>query len=224
MTVYIDENGNGRFDAGSEVSMITGATGFYSFGRSDLPSQLNTPFSVGVVVPPGFQIDPSNTATRTISYDGSPLVEPFQLDEFTAIQGTVSTDFATVSQGVSGWTVFLDADNDGVLDADEASAVSDSDGHYAFHNVPVNTTQIVRLALQEDYYQTSPVSPETRTVNVGPGMFTIYAENDFGVLPFSMISGNIAGYEMNNGTLDPNTTPLGSQTVVLTQQTAGRSN
>src|SRR5262249_50763252 len=45
--------------------------------------------------------------------------------------------------GLSGWTVYLDANNNGALDPGEAAATSDSTGHYSFTGL-APATYVVR--------------------------------------------------------------------------------
>src|SRR5215217_8755680 len=44
--------------------------------------------------------------------------------------------------GLAGWTVFLDADSDGQLDAGETSAVTASDGSYFFGSLAPGTHRL----------------------------------------------------------------------------------
>src|SRR5262249_30555062 len=143
------------------------------------------PFFVGVVIPPGFRLHPGTDNPVQTAYDGNPLAVNFQVDEFTAIHGTVYNDLPAGRVGLSGWTAYLDANGNGALDAGEVSTLSSADGSYAFHNVPLNSTQTVRVQLREGYFQTAPAAPGTYTVEVGDEPFRIYDNNDFGVLPFS---------------------------------------
>src|SRR5262249_9810541 len=151
------------------------------------------------------------------TYDGNPLAVNFQVDEFTAIHGTVYSDLPAGRVGLSGWTVYLDANGNGELDAGEVSTLSATDGLYAFHNVPLDSTQTVRVQLREGYFQTAPAAPGTYTVDVGDERFRIYDNNDFSVLPFSTISGTVTGHPLQNGVLDPNTVPQEGFAVHLLQ-------
>ncbi|MFN0051908.1 MAG: Ig-like domain-containing protein, partial [Planctomycetales bacterium] len=53
------------------------------------------------------------------------------------------------------WTVFLDADRDGALDAGEISTVTDTNGVYRFQNLPAGT-YVVAQVLPEGWKQTFP--------------------------------------------------------------------
>ncbi|MBA4067496.1 MAG: hypothetical protein C0501_28060, partial [Isosphaera sp.] len=217
--VYVDVNNNGRYDPGNgrndpgDPTTTTGPTGFYAFAASQLP--LNDPFFVGVIVPPGFQLNPGSVNPVRVTYGGDPLAVNFELDQFASIQGTVYSDLAAGRVGLSGWTVYLDADGDGVRGAGELSTLTNSTGRYAFRNVTLNSTQTVRVELMPGFFQTAPAAPGTYTVEVGPDRFRVYGGNDFGVLPFSTVSGTVTGNLLKNGVLDPVAVPLPGRTVLL---------
>ncbi|WP_291927967.1 hypothetical protein [Limnohabitans sp.] len=68
--------------------------------------------------------------------------------------------------GMAGWTIFLDQDADGVLDAGERSAVTDAEGRYSFSvtpdadpSDPDNDAYVVREVQQTGWIQTS-MNPE----------------------------------------------------------------
>lgn len=78
-----------------------------------------------------------------------------------SITGTVWEDLDTSrtrdgdERGVSGWTVFLDANRNRALDAGEAHAVTNADGQYRLDDVPGGTNYL-GIVLQEGYGQTFP--------------------------------------------------------------------
>ena len=59
--------------------------------------------------------------------------------------------------GLSGWTIYLDANNNGQLDAGETSVVTDKDGKYSFSNLSAGTYH-VREVLKSGWKQTLPSS------------------------------------------------------------------
>jgi hypothetical protein len=218
-TVYLDLNNNGQFDP-TDPQTTTNGNGFYAFDSKQLPL-IGSSFYVGVVVPSGYQYD-SNGANPNPdyirNYDGTKKSVPFAVDEFEAIQGTVYN--GSPFKPLVGWTVYLDANGNGTLDPGETTAVTDSCGDYAFHNVSLNTTYTVRLQLLPEYYQATPTNNAAETVQVGSDQFMVYENNDFDAQPISTISGNISGYLQRNGTLNPNTTPQGGWTVTLADRVA----
>ena len=78
--------------------------------------------------------------------------------------------------GLSGVVVFSDVDSDGVLDSNEFSTTTDSDGLYQL-KLPTGTHKI-RQASNAPYRQTSPTSPINHVITVAAGGEHI--DTDFG--------------------------------------------
>ena len=221
MTVYLDKDNNGQFNPETDPYTSTADNGFYSFDSSVLPTSAGT-IHVGIVVPlVGYELPDGETNPQAFSYTpGTPIVANFELNELAAIHGQVFADFSIQREPqpqpipLQGWTVILDADNDGILDPDEQHFVTGADGNYAFRDVTLDSTQVVRVLLKPRYYLTGS-TPGSHTVSVGSGEYTIYDHNDFAVVAFSTVSGNVAGYALQNGSLNTNTTPLQGWTVQL---------
>jgi len=80
--------------------------------------------------------------------------------------------------GLSGWTVYLDLDANGVLGTDEARVVTSSDGSYSFPGLAAGT-YLVTLVPQAGWDQTSPSALATQTVAlaaaVDPGVEVTHA-------------------------------------------------
>jgi hypothetical protein len=78
-----------------------------------------------------------------------------------SIAGNVFHDFDrdgfkdSGDSNLSGWTVWVDLDNDKVKDSNESSAVTDSNGNYKISGLAANT-YIVRIVLQSGWVQTLP--------------------------------------------------------------------
>ncbi|HXG13468.1 MAG TPA: SdrD B-like domain-containing protein [Gemmataceae bacterium] len=224
LTVYLDLNHNGQFDPNTDPSSITGSAGFYSFyGLTP-----NTPYTVAVVVPHGYQMDPHSPSPNptTITWDGQDqVVVDFGLDLLAAIRGTVYRDSHQNgvpdpdAVGLSGWTVYLDTNGNGQRDAGEVAVVTDTSGRYTFYNVALNTTYTVAIEQRPNYFQTAPtpIPPGTRTVATSNDPFDLIDQQDFSVYPFLTIGGTITGYELHNGVLNSTTTPLEGWTVTLMQ-------
>jgi len=86
---------------------------------------------------------------------------------------------------LAGWTLYLDADADGVYDADELSATTDDAGNWLFTDVQPQTARIA-LVLPGSHEITSPVAGY-HDVAVAAG--DLIAGRHFGVLELGMISG-----------------------------------
>lgn len=204
LTVFVDVNNNNQFDPGTDPYTSTGDAGFYSFDSSVLP--VNKPFNVGLVITEGYQMHGGSPSIVPASYDGTnQLSISFVVDEFAAIHGKVTANFDAGNQPLVGWTVYRDANNNGVLDDGEVTTLTAADGSFVFRNLPLNTTQVVRLDVPTGYYQTSPT--DSYTVTVSNDQFEVYVGKNFTALPFSTVSGTISGYALQNGSLSPTATP-----------------
>jgi len=65
--------------------------------------------------------------------------------------------------GLSGWTIYLDQNQNGVLDTGETSAITDSSGNYAFTGLAAGTYTVAEV-MQEGWEQTYPnVSEDSST-------------------------------------------------------------
>jgi len=69
--------------------------------------------------------------------------------------------------GLAGWTVFIDANNNGTLDPGELSVVTDSAGTYVFNNLP-SGSYVIRQVVPPGYARSAPLAAAT-TVNVSAG-------------------------------------------------------
>ncbi|MBX3437473.1 MAG: hypothetical protein KF861_08290, partial [Planctomycetaceae bacterium] len=223
VTVFLDVNGNGQYDAGTDPHDVTNQKGEYAFFGLSPVIGFND-YTVGVVVPAGFQIDPNSSLLFAVEFVGDPLTVNFEIDEFASINGTVFVDAnqnGTYDLGetpLSGWTVYLDVNGNGQLDPGELVARTNSRGAYAFYKLATDTNYTVTRVLQPGFYDTGEV--RSHTASIGDDQFQKVTGLDFGVLPFSTVSGNMAGHLLSNGTLNPVTTPLDGWTVVVKQQTS----
>ena len=92
--------------------------------------------------------------------------------------------------GLSGWTIFLDTDNDGTLDAGEVSTTTAANGTYTFSVTPDaiksdldNDPYIVREVNQSGWVQTS-TNPAPITITAAdPTEFNVNFGNRLGVNP-----------------------------------------
>lgn len=94
--------------------------------------------------------------------------------------------------GLAGWTVYLDIDNDSVLDPNEPFAISAADGTYSFDAYVVPGTYRVRQVLQPNFTQTTPVT------NGGAHLVNLVNRDiDFANLNFGnrQQPGNVTGFK-----------------------------
>ncbi|MGK7904275.1 MAG: Ig-like domain-containing protein, partial [Hormoscilla sp.] len=83
--------------------------------------------------------------------------------------------------GQANVTIYLDGDNDGQLDSDETSVVTDANGNYSFSELEPGT-YVVRELLPQGFTQTFP------SINMGAQIVTLEAGDDLTNLNF----GNVA--------------------------------
>ena len=98
--------------------------------------------------------------------------------------------------GLPGWTIFLDADNDLVLDPGETSTTTGSDGSYVFTNLPAGNYFLAEV-IQPGWTQTSPGGTNTTGLIVNGGFET----GDFSGWTFQNTGGG--SFIINNGSFDP---------------------
>ena len=182
--VFNDANGNGHLDAGeagisgrtvwidldndkvkdsTEPTVTTDSSGNYKF--SNLAAGT---YTVREVVPAGWmQTLPTggNGVVATVSSSQNLTGQNFGTKQTAvasaSIAGNVFHDFNrngiknTGDSNLSGWTVWIDLDNDKVKDANEKSAVTDANGNYTIAGLAAGS-YIVRVKLQSGWVQTRP--------------------------------------------------------------------
>ena len=73
--------------------------------------------------------------------------------------------------GLAGWTIFLDDDSDGILDAGEASTLTDINGDYSFINLFPGDDTVAELT-QTGWQQTFPTGDGTHWLTLITGQVT----------------------------------------------------
>ena len=191
-TIYLDVNENGVLDD-DEPSAVTGADGSYIF-EDLLPGTYNvrevqqdgfmptTPEVVVVELAPG--------EAGTADFGNAPIIP------LGSISGTKFEDvnengvFDDGEVGLEGFTIYLDLDNDGMLDDDEPSTVTAADGSYSFEDLEADT-YVVREQPREGFVPTT----DAVTVELAEGEDV---ENvNFGNIVF-IEPGSIAGVKFND--------------------------
>ena len=100
--------------------------------------------------------------------------------------------------GLAGWEIYVDANNNGQLDSGEASAVSDSEGHWLISGLSAGT-YIVREVLQDNWRQTGPAAGAF-TIRVGPHSHV--ANRNFLDTQAASVSGTVFLDSNSSGTQD----------------------
>lgn len=166
--VYIDLNNDGFLEAG-EPSAITNSSGVYTIANA--PAGI---FSVSEIVPSGFRVAaPASGAYNVLLNAGQTLSNlNFANTQLALISGTVFVDannngkLDASESGRANQIVYLDLNNDGVQQATEPAAVTDLTGTFAF---TVNAgSYVVRLQSFPTFTITTPAGG-MYNVTVGEG-------------------------------------------------------
>jgi hypothetical protein len=188
-SVFLDYNNDGFREPNEPILQTSNPDGFYASTPAFAPSTgwdpvpVNKKFDVRLIVPSSNYVPLRNPVT--VIYDGVGTEDvSFNVQQKTSIQGKVYRLLPDGSKAaLAGWTVLLD-DGSG-----EQTAVTDASGNYVFFGLTPDSTATVRLQSQSGYYTT-----DSYTVAVGSGEFTVYDNNDFAVLPFSTVSGQLLAF------------------------------
>jgi hypothetical protein len=190
-TVYCDLDGDLVKDAG-EPSAASNAAGLYTInGLGPITC------APRLVVPANTVQTTANPATFTVISGQSVTGAEFGSFQFGSITGVVFSDGnangtkEVAEAGLSGKTVYLDADNDGTLDVGETNLNSNGTGTYTFANLGPGTYN-VRAVLLPNSTQTSAA---LMTVSMTSGQSA--AGTNFGFFLNASITGSV--YEDTNG-------------------------
>ncbi|MCY2986910.1 MAG: dockerin type I domain-containing protein [Planctomycetota bacterium] len=179
-TVYLDTNNSNTFDTG-ETSVTSDANGNYGF-------TLNAgSYNVREVVQNNWQQTAPAGGVYAVTLTAGQNVagKDFGNRQLSAtITGTIWNDgdadglHDTGEAGLSGWTVYLDTNNNNTFDTGETSVTSDASGNYSF---TLNAGSYnVREVVQSNWRQTAPVGGVYAvTLTAGQNV----AGKDFGVAP-----------------------------------------
>lgn len=217
ITVYLDKNNNGKFDAG-EPTFKTGADGTFSFTgiapgtyavlAKDLPTRVAQTTTV------------SNTYTLgNAEVNTNAAVGIF--DSNIKISGTVyndanangSQDNGETAYTAAKVTLYLDSNANGTKDTGEPTTTTDANGAYTFTNLAAGSYS-VRVVLPTGFKQTDPASNGAVSVsNVAAGATS--SGNKVGIVENTgSIAGTVFVDKNGNGTKDAGETNGASGRVV----------
>ncbi len=182
-TIYLDLNDNDALE-NDEPSTTTDDQGNY---RLTIPN--DSVATIREVMQPGWEqmfpgtgehhVGPTANTTLTGLDFGNRISD---VTYFSSIRGNVWNDLNqdanrdNTEPGLEGWQVFLDSNDNGLLDAGERWTYSDGDGNYKFDQVIPNNYK-VRELVQTGWQQTFPTGG-SHSVAAGPRDTIINA--DFG--------------------------------------------
>jgi uncharacterized protein (DUF2141 family) len=199
--VYDDTNNNGKRD-GHEPFATTNASGNYL-----IPHRGPGVHHVRLEAVTGWrQTTPSNSLSQTVTLAASEKAtgRNFGATQLSRIVGTVYNDKnadglkQSGETALSGWTVFVDTDRDGVLDGNEPRSITDAKGNY-YLTLAAGSYQI-RQITGKGYRLTAP-GAGFHEVNLGAGQ---EVGRLFGNTTLTVISGYVFNDLDKDGIKDAN--------------------
>ncbi|HUY87445.1 MAG TPA: SdrD B-like domain-containing protein [Pirellulales bacterium] len=188
-TVFVDLNGNGQQDPGEpglpgQIVYAYRDGTFYPGGNApSTTTDANGHYAFTGLAPGSYTVRealPANvsltTAAPNVNVTAGATVSGVDFGELPSITGTVFNDenrnghLDPGEHGVAGRTVFIDENGTGKISANDPSAVTDANGHYAFLTLPPGS-YVVREVLPSGVELTTPL--QTVTVTAGQGSFDV---------------------------------------------------
>ena len=219
-TIYLDTNNNSKLDATELWTTLT-STGSYSF--------INVPVGATIirqVLPSGYtQTSPSGGLGIHVSVTSGGTLTGENFTDKPPVVVTTGSVSGTVTGGPAGETLFLDANNNGLLDPGELSTTTSSAGAFSFASVSVGS-YVLRQVLGGGYTQASPAAGAGIALSVTAGG-SLTNENFIDTAPASSggsvsgtVTGSVAGElvyldannnsKLDTGELSTTTTSTGS--------------
>ena len=166
--VFLDQNFNGVLDAG-EVSKPVSSTGTYHITGIDAGT-----YRVREVFREGWrQSFPAlGYYEITLKYGETAKTQSFANTDTIVIKGKVWNDsnrdgiINNGEGGIPGWMLYIDHNNNSILDKGDDWTLSDTNGNYRFSNLPAGTYHVGAVPVST-WKPTSPGSG-FRTITLGP--------------------------------------------------------
>jgi uncharacterized protein (DUF2141 family) len=168
VTVYLDLKNDGKDDTGDPVT-TTSSTGTYTFAGL-APGN----YTVREVLLSGDSFTTASSLVAVVASGKSVTGENFGNYGAITLSGNVFNDVNgngvkdTGDNGLSGWVVYCDLNNDGKFEANENNKTTDSNGNFEFVSLSAGTYTI-RIVPKSGYTLTSP-SAGYYTVTIAPGV------------------------------------------------------
>ena len=196
-TMFVDVNDNLTQDAG-DPNTVTDALGFYRF-ENLAPRD----YEVYQVLPTGWEPTRQSDTHQTVGIVGlQTALQDFGNFSGThgGLRGTAWNDLnfnatrdvdpltgAPVEPGLEGWTVFIDDNEDGILNAGEPVTETDAAGNYFFPTLPTGTHKVTQI-LPDDWFVVAGYD-NSWSLEVFVGEITIAP--DFA--NFTVLNGSVSG-------------------------------
>jgi len=180
-TIFLDQNQNGVLDGG-ETSTATGSYGFYAFSGLSAGT-----YYVAEVLQTGWEQTFPTGGTHTVALSAGESMTGMDFgnrlgtgtaeihgSKWEDLNGDGGWGFAEPTQ--AGWTIYLDQNQNGLLDGGETSVVTGEDGSYSFTALPAGTYYVAEV-LRNGWQQTFPTAG-THTVSLS--VDEVVTGRDFG--------------------------------------------
>ena len=183
LRAFLDANDNGQLD-GDETYVYTTsvADGSYTFNGLSAGK-----YRVEQILPTGWILTAPGSGTYTIIMTEGTTATGANFGDFKTgtISGLKFNDLDSDGMQdadespLAGWTIFLDANGNGTLDAAEASVVTGDDGAFSFSNIGPGIVKIEEVA-QAGWQRTTPNA--AYTVKSGFVLTTTIGNSQLGVI------------------------------------------
>ena len=156
--VYIDQDSNGVFNTGDR-NVATSADGSFIFGKL-MPGT----YQVRYNAPSGRRLTAPSSVFRSVTIAGDDVItnRNFASSTKSVLRGKVFDDTNrngaqdSGENGLAGWRIFIDKDNDGIFDAaTERYRMTNSLGEYRFANLAPGR-YVIRIEHQNGFTLTNP--------------------------------------------------------------------
>ena len=176
-TVFLDANKDGQLNDG-ETSAISGIDGSYVFDNL-----LAGDYRVAQVFPAGWLLTSPNGGIYTVALGDGQTVSGRDFGNFQAgiINGVKFSDLDADGMrepgelALAGWTVFLDTNENGLLDNGEASVITGDDGVFSFTDIAPGTVLIGEVG--QGGWQRTTSNPLTPSRAASPSAPTLATSN-----------------------------------------------
>lgn len=165
-------------------------------------------YEVTEIQPAGWDVSPTFDTRQTATVAALTIVSQ-DFANFSLINGSIrgsvwndtnadgirQTDAVTgafTEPGLAGWTVFLDTNNNQVLDGVEVSTLTDVAGNYGFISLPAGSYRVTEVLPSK--WNVSPTFDSKQTVDVFPGEGS--TASDFA--NFTVLNGSVRGAVWND--------------------------
>lgn len=203
-TVYVDVNRNGLVD-GTDIQTLTSSVGGYTLAGVAYGTSI-----ISEVIPSNFVGTNPVTGSQSIKLlngEDRSGVNFGNREKIGTIQGTLWNDadgdrLRGATEGpLSGWTVFLDWNSDGLVGATEPTAVTNSLGIYTFTRVPVGAYTVTEVIPAG--WITSIGKPSSVTVSLSIGATQV--ADFYNLVP---VPGTVSGVIFNDADLNGIQAPI----------------